>query len=144
MGPPKLSGRPGRTGGGAGAARGGASGAGITSNRASANNVGVVSGGPRRRSCWNRAWQVTSSMPAGTPAHTWRGLRGRPLASGAGGRVPRPGPGQCLVSAAYSSMASPRVSASAGSSAVMSDSAASMATPRTLTPPPDVQRSDWG
>src|SRR5229473_581858 len=50
----------------------------MTSASASASSAGVVSGGPCRRSCWNRAWQVTSSIEAGTPAQTWRGLRGRP------------------------------------------------------------------
>ncbi len=91
---------PAREPGTGGAAGGGASGAGITSASASANSAGVVSGGPRRRSRWNSAWVVTSSMEAGTPAHTWRGLHGLPSASGAGGSVPIPGPGQYRVSAA--------------------------------------------
>ena len=56
--------------------------------RASANIAAVLSAGPWRFGCWNSARQVTSSMPAGTPADTWRGVHGPPSFSGAGGSSP--------------------------------------------------------
>ena len=56
--------------------------------RASANVAAVLSAGPCRFGRWNSARQVTSSMPAGTPADTWRGVHGSPSFSGAGGSSP--------------------------------------------------------
>ena len=60
-------------------------GSGLTSVRAWASSAGVVTGGRSRRGRWNSASQATESMAVGTPARTWRGLRGWPSAIGAGG-----------------------------------------------------------
>jgi hypothetical protein len=65
---------------------------GATLARASANIAGVLSAGPCRLGRWNSAWQVTASMPAGTPADTWRGVHRAPSVSGAGGSSPGPDP----------------------------------------------------
>ena len=50
-------------------------GAGMTRFSATANRPGVllIDGAP---ACGISTWQATSSMPAGTPARTWQGLRG--------------------------------------------------------------------
>ena len=52
--------------------------------RAWASSAGVVTGGRSRRGRWNSASQTTESIAVGTPARTWRGLRGWPSAIGAG------------------------------------------------------------
>jgi hypothetical protein len=89
--------------------RGGTAGWGTNGVSAAASIAGVVTGvlpwlpwlpGSSTR-------QQTSSRPAPTPARTCRGLRGCPSTSGAAGKPGHSSPGQCAVSAAYSSLPSP-------------------------------------